>query len=98
MIHTAPQECPECGTAFAGDATRCHKCGRPLVEVESSDELAPGTKLGSYRIIELLGEGGMGRVYVAEHVKLGRRVAVKVLRQEFATNRVAVARFFGEAR
>ncbi len=40
----------------------------------------------------------MGRVYAGEHVKLGRKVAVKMLRPEFASNPVAVSRFFSEAR
>jgi serine/threonine-protein kinase len=56
-----------------------------------------GRTLGSYRIHSLLGEGGMGKVYLAEHVKLGRRVALKLLREEYASKRDAVARFFTEA-
>src|SRR5262245_44213666 len=59
--------------------------------------LPAGTVIGTYCIVELLGEGGMGRIYEAEHTKLGRRVALKMLRPEFATNQVAVARFFAEA-
>ncbi len=57
-----------------------------------------GTTLGSYRLLKLLGVGGMGRVYVAEHQKLGRKVALKLLLPEFAANPEVVQRFFNEAR
>jgi len=57
-----------------------------------------GVVLGSYRLLTRIGEGGAGHVYVAEHVKLGRVVAIKVLRPEAARRRKAVARFSREAR
>jgi len=57
-----------------------------------------GMQLGSYRILALLGEGGMGKVYRAEHVRLGRKVAIKALRKELASRADVVARFFREAR
>ena len=57
-----------------------------------------GSVLGSYRVLELLGKGGMGYVFRAEHVKLGREVALKLLRSDYARRRDAVARFFQEAR
>jgi len=60
--------------------------------------LPVGTRLGSYRITGKLGEGGMGTVYSAEHVELGKRVAIKTLRNELAANVQVRARFVREGR
>ncbi|MHB8872452.1 MAG: serine/threonine-protein kinase [Myxococcaceae bacterium] len=57
-----------------------------------------GEVLGSYELEDLLGQGGMGRVFLARHVKLGRRVALKVLRPELAADPHHLQRFFQEAR
>jgi serine/threonine protein kinase len=57
-----------------------------------------GQVLGTYRLAELIGRGGMGFVYRAEHTRLGREVALKLLRSDYSRRRDAVARFFQEAR
>ncbi|HET6147889.1 MAG TPA: serine/threonine-protein kinase [Polyangia bacterium] len=57
-----------------------------------------GQSIGNYRITKLLGEGGMGMVYLAEHPGLGRRVAVKVLHPDLARSDEMVQRLFNEAR
>jgi serine/threonine-protein kinase len=57
-----------------------------------------GLTIGNYRIKSKLGEGGMGSVYLAEHPLIGKQVALKILHQEFATNKDVVARFFTEAK
>ena len=70
------------------------KGGKPTPPVDA----LLGQTLGSFRVISLLGEGGMGRVYLAEHVLIGRRAAIKVLASEIADNEDFVSRFFTEAR
>ena len=57
-----------------------------------------GTTVGSYRITEEVSVGGMGTVYRAEHVLLGKSAAVKILHPELRHNREAVSRFFNEAK
>ncbi|MBI1947519.1 MAG: Hsp70 family protein [Deltaproteobacteria bacterium] len=58
----------------------------------------PGDVVGGYHLLDILGRGGMGRVYLAEHIRLGRRVALKMLRRRFAGNEAAIERFLTEAR
>src|SRR4030095_3177963 len=58
----------------------------------------PGSSIGSYRIEELLGAGGMGEVYRARDGTLERDVAIKVLPQPFASDSERVARLLREAR
>src|SRR5579863_329936 len=60
--------------------------------------LNPGTKLGPYEVIGLLGSGGMGEVYRAKDTRLGREVAIKVLPDGFAKDTDRLRRFEQEAR
>jgi len=59
--------------------------------------LGPGTRLGAYEILTLLGSGGMGEVYRARDTKLNREVAVKVLPESLVTDPERLARFSREA-
>ena len=58
---------------------------------------APGTRLGSYDILSVLGAGGMGEVYRARDAKLNRDVAIKVLLPAVASDAQRLARFSREA-
>ena len=59
--------------------------------------LAPGTRLGAYEILALLGSGGMGEVYRAKDTKLNRDVALKILPATFTSDPDRLARFRREA-
>jgi eukaryotic-like serine/threonine-protein kinase len=60
--------------------------------------LASGTKLGPYEVVGLIGSGGMGEVYRAQDLRLGRTVAIKTLSSSFTTDPRALQRFEREAR
>ncbi|PSM30896.1 serine/threonine protein kinase, partial [Haliangium sp. UPWRP_2] len=57
-----------------------------------------GQRIGSYRILRKIGEGGMGVVYEGLREDIGSRAAIKVLRAEFAMKTELAARFFNEVR
>jgi serine/threonine protein kinase len=60
--------------------------------------MVAGTQVGAYRVLQQIGAGGMGEVWMAEHTILGRRAAIKVLHPGHSRQPEIVARFFNEAR
>ncbi|MBO0701208.1 MAG: serine/threonine protein kinase, partial [Zavarzinella sp.] len=70
----------------------------PVLDFAPAPDLAPGDRLGQYRVIRRIGAGGMGIVYEAEDEWLGRRAALKALRGELPGGDVARERFLREAR
>jgi eukaryotic-like serine/threonine-protein kinase len=63
----------------------------------SQEDSLIGRMLQNYQIVSLLGVGEVGRVYLAKHPGIGKKIAVKVLRDELAQDKNALARFFREA-
>jgi serine/threonine-protein kinase len=92
-----PRRCPTCGGHFPRDFLVCPKDATPLDRAGDDDPLIGEVLAGAYRITGTLGEGGMGRVYHAQHVRLPRRFAVKVLLDQLVSRPDAVARFEREA-
>ena len=99
--------CPHCQALLAEDARFCPSCGKAAQattpEPAASGPLRQQTEMigreiaGRFRILALLGEGGMGAVYRGEQMSLKRAVAVKVLRPELSANQMLLRRFSAEA-
>ena len=83
---------PVCRVVGGGPAPPSAMQSNPPV-----DPLVGQTVAGRYKVIKLLGEGGMGQVYLAEHFAIEKRVALKVLRSEYAHKGDIVTRFQQEA-
>lgn len=98
----ATVKCPECGLEYSGGELFCPVDGarlpQPEVAAEPADPLIGLTLNDRYKIHRRLGEGGMGIVYEAEHVVIEKRVALKVLRDDFSSRPDVVERFRQEAK
>nr|MCU0627262.1 protein kinase [Gemmatimonadaceae bacterium] len=91
------KSCPVCGVSYDETSAFCPADGATLQVVDTGSGLVGAVLADRYRITGALGEGGMGRVYRARHVRLPQEVAIKVLRPELARDAAMVARFVREA-
>lgn len=88
------ETCPTCGSALQRADDTCPHCStQALPAAASSFPAIPG-----YRILRRLGEGGMGQVFLAEDVQLGRRVAIKLISERVSSDAAMSSRFLREAR
>src|SRR6266571_5626061 len=90
-VPPAQPPCASCGylaDTSAGPVNFCPKCGMDLrggaVTQAIASPLVGSVIADRYKLLSLLGEGGMGAVYKAEHVRMGKALALKLLRGDFA--------------
>jgi len=100
---TAPANCPECAKLLEGEPNYCPACGADLRGLSGDSDTLDGPlkeKLidNRYRVLEKLGEGGMGAVYKVEHVRMGKLAALKLMRPDHAVDKALKGRFLQEAR
>jgi serine/threonine-protein kinase len=91
--------CPSCELTYSDEDFFCAADGAPLRAVGADADNLVGTVIADrYRVESIIGEGGMGRVYRARHVRVPREAAIKVLRRALIADAYAVASFNREAR
>ena len=89
--------CPQCGTEYELDQRFCPRDGTTLRSQNGTGDLVGSIVADRYHVLRKLGEGGMGQVYLAEHVKMGRKSAIKVMNPAMVKDADAISRFNREA-
>ena len=88
--------CPHCGVEYETVARFCPADGTAL-KPKGADSLIGHILADRYHILKRIGEGGMGRVYLGEHVKMSRQCAIKVMSPALVNDAESAARFAREA-
>lgn len=94
-------DCPHCHKIFKSDSAgleivTCPHCNGTVSLPEK--DLPAGTIVAGFKIISLLGKGGMGNVYLANQISMDRLVALKILLKSFSNDKESVEQFLNEAR
>ena len=89
--------CPVCGKEYPDNVKFCPVDGSTLRAKSPTSDLIGQVVADRYHIIKKLGEGGMGAVYLGEHVKMGRKSAIKVMNPGMSADPDAISRFNREA-
>ena len=88
--------CTSCQHAYAETALFCPNCGTP--KARGVGDALLGKLLGDrFQVLDIIGQGGSGTIYRAEHITLRRKVAIKILHDELSRDDLAVERFRREA-
>jgi serine/threonine protein kinase len=90
--------CPLCGKNYGDETEFCEVDGAILRISGKKDPYVGNVIRGRYQVLSKLGEGGMGTVYLAEQVSVGRKVAIKFLLGNYASDDAFISRFRREAR
>ncbi len=95
--------CPQCQTQFNDNATFCGQDGSRLNPLSKSNTNSADSLIGTwldakFKVLSKLGQGGMGAVYKAEHVRMGRLCAIKVVPPDLSQNVEVLERFEYEAK
>lgn len=91
------RSCPVCNRSYPESTRFCPNDGSTLVSVAPDQGLVGRTLADRYHVLELIGEGGFGKVYLAEHARMGRRCALKIINPSLRNDADAVGRFSREA-
>ena len=89
--------CANCDAEGSVAGTPCPSCGTLLVQIKDDEDLVGTTIDGRFELVGKLGKGGMGTVYRAKQISIGREVALKLIDRRFEGDVVAVKRFLREA-
>ena len=91
------KQCPACKSIVKDNLLFCAFDGQTLVTIAAQDELVGTVLDDKYRLEQIIGIGGMGKVYKATHIYMDHAVAIKILDPKLSSNETALKRFRQEA-